>query len=82
MVRRQTLIELDDDLLAALDRRAAATGRSRSDLIREAVDLLLAGDDAAVIDEAIAVGYERHPPDRPDAWALAATIAAIKAEPW
>ena len=41
MARRQTLIQLDDARLAALDERAAASGRSRSDLIREAIDLLL-----------------------------------------
>ncbi|TMK34511.1 MAG: ribbon-helix-helix protein, CopG family, partial [Actinobacteria bacterium] len=37
MARRQTLIQLDDARIAALDQRAAASGRSRSDLIREAV---------------------------------------------
>ncbi|MGH3051052.1 MAG: CopG family transcriptional regulator, partial [Gaiellaceae bacterium] len=41
MARRQTLIQLDDARLAALDERAAASGRSRSELVREAIDLLL-----------------------------------------
>jgi metal-responsive CopG/Arc/MetJ family transcriptional regulator len=80
--RRQTLVQLDDARLAALDQRAAASGRSRSELIREAVDLLLGTDDSGAIDAAIVSGYERHPPPETDSWALAGTIAAIKAEPW
>jgi hypothetical protein len=49
VARRQTLIELDDARLAALDERAAASGRSRSDLVREAIDLLLGRGDAAAV---------------------------------
>jgi Arc/MetJ-type ribon-helix-helix transcriptional regulator len=80
--RRQTLIQLDDARLAALDERAASSGRSRSDLIREAVDLLLATGDAAAIDAAIVGGYRDRPaPDR-DAWIPGVAIAAIRAEPW
>ena len=82
MARRQTLIQLDDARLAALDERAAASGRSRSDLIREAVDLLLATDDPGAIDAVIVNGYREKPAPEPDPWALGAAIAAIKAEPW
>ena len=82
MPRRQTLVQLDDARLAALDQRAASSGRSRSDLIREAVDLLLETDASAAIDAKIVAGYERRPPPDADAWALAGTIAAISAEPW
>jgi hypothetical protein len=82
MARRQTLIQLDDARIAALDERAAATGRSRSDLVREAVDLLLGAGDAAAIDAAIVAGYQRHPPAELDVWARRGAIAAITAEPW
>ena len=82
IVRRQTLIQLDDARLAALDQRAAAAGRSRSDLIREAIDLLLGTGDAAAIDAAIVAGYEQSPAREGDAWAVAGAIAAIKDEPW
>ena len=82
MARRQTLVQLDDARLAALDQRAAATGRSRSDLIREGVDLLLATGDEAAVDAAILAGYERHPAPEPDAWTMEAAIASIKEEPW
>src|SRR5713101_1991315 len=69
MARRQTLIQLDDARIAALDERAAASGRSRSDLIREAVDLLLGTGDAAAIDAAIVEGYARAPAPERDPWA-------------
>jgi Arc/MetJ-type ribon-helix-helix transcriptional regulator len=82
MARRQTLIQLDDARLAALDERAAASGRSRSELVREAIDLLLRIGDAAAIDAAIVDGYERTPPSKQDPWALAGALAAIEAEPW
>ncbi len=82
MARRQTLIQLDDARLAALDERAAASGRSRSDLVREAIDLLLGTGDAAAIDAAIVRGYDRKPPPGDDPWALEGALAAIRAEPW
>ena len=82
MARRQTLIQLDDSRLAALDERAAASGRSRSELVREAIDLLLGTGDAAAVDAAIVAGYEQHTAPEQDAWALASALAAIRAEPW
>jgi hypothetical protein len=82
MARRQTLIQLDDARISALDQRAASAGQSRSELIREAVDLLLGTGDAAAVDAAIVAGYERCPSGEVDAWALAGAIATIKAEPW
>jgi metal-responsive CopG/Arc/MetJ family transcriptional regulator len=82
VARRQTLIQLDDARLAALDERAASSGRSRSELVREAIDLLLATGDPAAIDAAIVAGYEERPAERTDGWALAGALAAIRAEPW
>jgi predicted transcriptional regulator len=82
IARRQTLIQLDDARLAALDQRAAASDRSRSELIREAIDLLLGTGDAAAVDAAIIAGYERRPAAGQDAWALQGAVAAIEAEPW
>jgi Arc/MetJ-type ribon-helix-helix transcriptional regulator len=82
VARRQTLIQLDDARIAALDERAAASGRSRSDLIREAVDMLLATGDAAAIDAAIVAGYKRIPAAEPTEWDRSRAIASIKEEPW
>src|ERR1700730_9595664 len=82
VARRQTLIQLDDARVAALDERAAASGRSRSDLVREAIDLLLGTGDAAAIDAAIVEGYEAVPPPERDWWAYQGAVAAVSAEPW
>ncbi len=82
IARRQTLIQLDDARLAALDQRAAASGRSRSGLVREAIDLLLGTGDAAAIDAAIIAGYERVPATERDPWAFQGAVASIRAEPW
>ncbi len=79
--RRQTLVQLSEDLLAALDERAARRGVSRSRLIREAVQEYVAKDRAAEIDAAIVDGYTRIPPE-PDPWAEAEARASLEAEPW
>lgn len=38
IARKQTLVQLSDDLVRVLDERAAREGKSRSALIREAID--------------------------------------------
>jgi metal-responsive CopG/Arc/MetJ family transcriptional regulator len=82
MARQPTLVQLDDAQVAALDERAAREGRSRSELVRQAIDELLGRGDAAAIDEAIVDGYTRVPAASPDEFAVAGAIAAIRAEPW
>lgn len=81
MARTQTLVQLTDDLVARLDERAAAARRSRSDLIREALEHYLTSGRAAAIDAAIVEGYERMPPaeDLGAAWAAAASLSI---DPW
>jgi metal-responsive CopG/Arc/MetJ family transcriptional regulator len=81
MGRRQSLVQLSDELIALLDERAARSGRSRSALIREAVEFYLAADAEAAVDAAIAEAYERRPQE-PDRWAEVAARNAIAAEPW
>lgn len=81
MGRRQVLVQLDDSRLALLDERAARSGRSRSALIRAAVDDYLGVDADARIDAAIVAGYEAQPQE-PDRWAELAGREAIAAEPW
>jgi len=81
MARTQTLVQLSDELLSQLDARSARDGRSRSDLIREAVSDFLASDRDAAIDRAIVEAYTRQPQeDLLDS--EAAAIALIAAEPW
>jgi predicted transcriptional regulator len=59
--RTQTIVQLNEELLALLDERAARAGVSRSQLIREAIEAFLAADRAAAIDRAIVEGYRRMP---------------------
>src|SRR6266511_503357 len=82
MARRQTLVQLSDELLALLDERAAKSGRSRSELIRSAVERELAAEREAAIDKAIVEGYTRIPQPERDPWAEAAAKRSIADEPW
>ena len=76
----QTIVQLTDELLAELDARRARDGRSRSELIREALEAYLADDRDAATDRAIVDGYTRTPPtDDLGDWAARRTVAA---EPW
>ncbi len=55
------MVQLNEDLIAQLDKRAARTGVSRSQLIREAIEAFLAADRTAEIDRQIVEGYSRMP---------------------
>ncbi|MEX1141552.1 MAG: ribbon-helix-helix protein, CopG family [Thermoleophilaceae bacterium] len=81
--RTQTIVQLTEALLARLDERAAREGRSRSALIRDAIDDYLHDDTAAEIDRRIVEGYRRMPQtDEERDWAEAAARDAIREEPW
>lgn len=79
MSRRQTLVQLNDALLAALDQEAAATGRSRSDLIRAAIERYLA--ESSELDKRIVEAYRRTPQTR-DTWVEKLARQSIADEPW
>jgi metal-responsive CopG/Arc/MetJ family transcriptional regulator len=81
VARRQTLVQLSDELLALLDERAVKSGLSRSELIRRAIERELADDIEAEIDRQIVEGYTRIPQE-PDPWAEAAAKRSIADEPW
>jgi len=81
MARTQTLIQLTDRLLAALDQYAAQVGRSRSDVIRSAIERYLDEVLQDEIDRAVVEGYRRIPQE-PDAYVEAAARDSIAAEPW
>ncbi len=81
MARAQTLVQLTDRLLAALDQHAATVGRNRSDVIRSAVERYLQEVLEDDIDRAIIEGYKRAPQE-PDAYIEAAARDSIAAEPW
>ncbi len=64
---RQTLVQLTDELVEALDRRAAREGISRSKLVRDLIAAGLSSGDEH--DRALVEGYRRTPQsDASDAW--------------
>ena len=66
--RKQTLVQLTEEQIETLDAVARRRHLSRSALIREAIDALLADDRDAEIGRAIVEGYTRIPPGTPDRW--------------
>ncbi|MDY7101540.1 MAG: ribbon-helix-helix domain-containing protein [Actinomycetota bacterium] len=78
MARTQTIVQLTDELVAALDGEAARTGTSRSALIREAVEEWLAAHSEAAKVARYVEGYRAIPQGTPDEWGdlEAATEAA------
>lgn len=83
MERTQTLVQLTQSLLQRLDERAAREGRSRSALIRDAIEAYLYDEEQARIDREIREGYERIPQtDEEVASAEREGREAIREEPW
>lgn len=83
MARTQTLVQLNDELLSLLDERAARERRSRSTLIREALEEYLRDERRMEASRRIVEGYRRIPQtDDEDAWAWAAARETVRDEPW
>jgi metal-responsive CopG/Arc/MetJ family transcriptional regulator len=80
MARTQTLVQLTDELLARLDAYRAREGRSRSEVVRQAIERYLAADREAEIDRLIVEAYTRQPPQDP--WGEQTAKRLIAAEPW
>lgn len=80
MARTQTLVQLTDELVALLDERAARERRSRSTLIREAIEQYLHDEREAEIDRQIAEAYRRIPQEEFDYTESAQRL--IAEEPW
>lgn len=81
MARAQTLVQLTDRLLAALDQYAARVGRNRSEVIRSAIEHYLEESLEDDIDRAVVEGYKKKPQE-PDVYVATAARDAIAAEPW
>ncbi len=81
MSRAQTLVQLTDRLLAALDQYAAKVGRNRSDVIRSAIEQYLKDTVEDGTDRAIVEGYRANPQE-PDSYIEAAARDSIAAEQW
>jgi predicted transcriptional regulator len=61
MARRQTLVQLTDDLVVILDAIAAKQGTSRSALIRSVLEGFVKDEDEADKDRRMIEGYTRIP---------------------
>lgn len=89
IARKQTLVQLSDELVYVLDREAARSGKSRSALIREAVEAHLHDEIEAEISRQIVDGYTRMPQTDEEVslanWAAreaARRLDAEEDEPW
>lgn len=81
MTRKQVLVQLDDRLIAALDRAAREEGVSRSELIRRAAAALLEARKVARKERKLVESYLAEPQD-PLIVAAAARLAAETAPPY
>lgn len=73
-------MQLSDELLEQIDRSRAAAGRSRSEVIRDAITRYLAEDHEAEIDRLLVDAYTRLPQE--DVWTDEAARRMIAAERW
>ena len=80
MARTQTLVQLSDELLERLDSYRAREGRSRSEVVREAIERYLEADREAEIDRLLVDAYTRQPPE--DLWNDQAAKQLISEGPW
>lgn len=83
MARQQTLVQLNDELLYALDQRAVKDRRSRSFVIREALAQYLHDEIEAEISRQIVEGYTRIPQTEEElVWAEENGRRMVAEEPW
>jgi metal-responsive CopG/Arc/MetJ family transcriptional regulator len=81
MGRRQVLVQLDDDLVARLDRLASSRGTSRSELLRRGALAVLDAEELRQADHMLQDAYRRLPQD-PEVVRSAARLAAETAPEW
>jgi len=63
MGRREVLVQLDDDLVARLDRLAAENGTSRSELLRRGATAILDAEELRRADAELQASYRFTPQD-------------------
>lgn len=78
---KPTMVQLPEELIDRLDRRARRDGVSRSSVVREAVSHHLASDVPDEIERAYAAAYDEEPWGTPDEWGdVAAFHRELEAE--
>lgn len=79
----QLAIRLPDEVVESMDRLVDRRRfANRTEIVRVAVERLLAEVRERELDEAIVAGYRRVPDTTPDAWIDAATRELVAEEPW
>ena len=81
MGRKQVLVQLDDELVARLDRLADEQGTNRSELLRRGAAAVLEASDMTRADRHLQDSYRRLPQD-PAIVTAAARMAAQNAPEW
>jgi len=83
IARKQTLVQLSDELIEQLDNEASRRGISRSALIREAVTQQMRAANEEELVRQYVEGYRRFPQTEEEMrWAEHNAIEAIREEPW
>jgi len=79
----QLAFRIPNELLAEVDRLVSAGDYgSRTDVVKAALQRLLAAARERELDAAIVAGYQRVPDAEADPWVDAATRALVAEEPW
>lgn len=78
MARKEVLVQLDDRLVAELDRIAAEHQTNRSDLIRRIAQAFVTAEDEAKADAELVAAYRAQPQDEDEL----AALLAIALEVW
>lgn len=81
MTRKQVIVQLDDRLVAELDKAAKQEGVSRSELLRTAATALLEARRVRSLDRKLVEAYEQLPQD-PVVIETARRLAAETAPDW
>lgn len=70
VARKEVLVQLDDELVAQLDRIAAERGVNRSALLRRLAQAFVEAEDEARADDELIAAYRRIPEDPAETAAL------------
>ncbi|HEY8202779.1 MAG TPA: ribbon-helix-helix domain-containing protein [Actinomycetota bacterium] len=81
MTRKQVLVQLDDELIARLDRLAERLGTNRSDLLRRGAQAVIEAHELAGADRRLVEAYRERPQD-PAIVEAATRLAGQTAVPW
>ena len=82
MARKQVLVQFTDRLLARLDQHVSVGGRSRSEVVRDAVEAYLDSLDPGEADRRLVEAYTRLPQDPASKRDHDRFRELIEEEPW